>query len=127
MFIRRDMSIARSLALDLGAGALTALAGMCVIAFLSPPLPLYDRTCGTGWNEPLYLVIASALLFGRWGLVTRVIRSPSPKLGNGFEVVPVRTAERSAGLPGFSALDRGRVVHSHQLKSVGTVPAIGAE
>lgn len=94
MFIRHNMPIAKGLALDLEAGMLTALAGMFVIAFLIPPLPLFSWTCATGWNEPFNLVIATALLFGRWRLVRRILSPHSPKLDNGFEVVPVQPAER---------------------------------
>ena len=42
-----------------------ALAVWFVLFFLSPPLPLYNETCATDWNNPFFLVFAVMLLGAR--------------------------------------------------------------
>ena len=78
----------RSIVADLMAGVVGAFAGLFVIAFFSPPLPLHSPTCGTGWNDPIYLVIAGVLIGGRFGLMRWITGPKARKAGVGFPVLP---------------------------------------
>jgi len=78
----------RSIAGDFAAGVVGAIAGLFVIAFFSPPLPLHSPTCATGWNDPTNLFVAGLLIAGRFGLIRLIVGPKRPKLPAGFPMLP---------------------------------------
>jgi hypothetical protein len=78
----------RSVVADLIAGVVVAFAGLFVVAFFSPPLPLHSQVCGNGWNDPINLAIAGVLIGGRFGLMRWMVGPKVRKTPAGFPVLP---------------------------------------